>query len=134
MKNRNIVTAIIALAGAAITIWQLGTSTFGIISGVNVAAIIAIGGIFVGRVLDRMEDERQGFVVKDEMSVLLEGKSGRAAFQIGNYLWLALLWYEFLSDNWLPMSPLGSPAVIIIGLLGQLGVYFASKLYYRKKI
>jgi hypothetical protein len=68
------------------------------------------------------------------MSVLLEGKAGKAAFQIGNYFWLALLWYEFLSDNWLPMSPIGSPAIIIIGLLGQVGVYFASKLYYGKTL
>jgi hypothetical protein len=55
MKKRNIVTTIIALAGAAITIWQLGTSTFGIISAVNMAAIIAIGGLFAGRVLDSRE-------------------------------------------------------------------------------
>ena len=134
MKNRNIITAIVAVAGAAITIWKLDTSTFGIISGVNVAVIVAVGGLFIGRVLDRKEDARQGFVVKDEMSVLLEGKAGRVAFQIGNYVWLALLWYEFISDNWLPTSPIGSPRVILLGLLGQLGVYFASKLYYGKNM
>jgi hypothetical protein len=134
MKKRNIITAMIALAGATITIWQFGTSAFGIISGINVAVIIVIGGLFVGRMLDRKEDEKQGFVVKDEMSVLLEGRAGRAAFQIGNYLWLALLWYEFISDHWLPTSPIGSPAVIILGLLGQVGVYFASKLYYGKNM
>jgi uncharacterized membrane protein len=134
MKTRNIVTAIIALAGAAITIWQFGTSTFGILSGVNVAVIIAIGGLFVGRVLDKREDERQGFVVKDEMSVNLEAKAGRAAFQIGNYIWLALLWYEFLSNEWLPTPPLGSPSIVLIGLIGQLGVYFAARLYYGKNL
>lgn len=134
MKKRNMVTIIIAPIGSVITIWQLGASTFGIISAVNMAAIIAIVGLFVGRVLDNMEEEKQGFIVKDEMSVLLEGKAGRAAFQIGNYFWLALLWYEFLSYNWLPTSLIGSPGIIIMGLLGQVGVFFASKVYYGKTL
>ena len=132
MKTRNIATAIIALAGGAITIWQFGTSTIGILSGVNVAVIIAFGGLFVGNILDKREDEKQGFVVKDEMSVLIEGKAGRAAFMIGNYIWLALLWYEFLSNEWLPTPPINSPMIVIIGLIGQIGAYAVSKLYYGK--
>ena len=132
MKTRNIATAIIALAGGAITIWQFGTSTIGILSGVNVAVIIAIGGLFVGNILDKREDEKQGFVVKDEMSALIEGKAGRAAFLIGNYIWLALLWYEFLSNEWLSTPPIDSPMIVIIGLIGQIGAYAVSKLYYGK--
>ena len=132
MKTRNIATAIIALAGGAITIWQFGTSTIGILSGVNVAVIIAFGGLFVGNILDKREDEKQGFVVKDEMSALIEGKAGRAAFLIGNYIWLALLWYEFLSNEWLPTPPINSPMIVIIGLIGQIGAYAVSKLYYGK--
>ena len=132
MKTRNIATAIIALAGGAITIWQFGTSTIGILSGVNVAVIIAFGGLFVGNILDKREDEKQGFVVKDEMSVLIEGKAGRAAFLIGNYIWLALLYYEFLSNNWLPTPSIDSQMIVIIGLIGQIGVYAISKLYYGK--
>lgn len=132
MKTRNIITAIIAIIGGAITIWQFGTSTFGILSGVNVAVIIAIGGVFAGTVLDRQEEKRQGYVVADEMSTQLQGKAGRAAFIIGNYVWLAILWYEFLSDNWLSTSPIGSPANIIVGLMIQCGVYFAAMYYYGK--
>lgn len=132
MKTRNIATAIIALIGGAITIWQFGTSTFGILSGVNVAVIIGIGGLLVGTILDRKEDERQGFVVKDERSTLVEAKAGRAAFQVGNYIWLALLWYEFLSDNWLPTPTIGSPPIVIIGMLGQVAVYFIMMRYYWK--
>ena len=133
MKTRNIATAVIALIAGAITIWQFGTSTFGILSGLNVAVIIAVGGLFVGGILDRKEDERQGFVVKDEMSTLAEAKAGRAAFQIGNYIWLALLWYEFLSGNWLPTPTIGSPGIVIIGMLGQVAVYFiAMRMYYGK--
>ncbi len=133
MKTRNIITTVIALIAGAITIWQFGTSFFGIFSGVNVAVIIIIGGVFIGTILDRREDERQGFAVNDERSILVEGKAGRAAFQVGNYIWLALLWYEFLSANWLPTPTIGSPAVIIIGMLGQCGVYFVAMYYYWKK-
>ena len=133
MKTRNIITAIIAVIGAAITIWQFGTSLFGILSGVNVAVLIGIGGLFIGGILDRREDEKQGFTVKDERTVLIEGKAGRAAFMIGNYIWLALLWYEFLSGNWLPTPTIGSPAIVIIGMLGQCAVYFVAMYYYHRK-
>ena len=132
MKTRNIITAAIAIVAGAITIWRFGTSTFGILSGVNVAVIIAIGGLFVGRILDNMEDERKGFAVKDERSILVEAKAGRAAFQIGNYILLALVYYEFLSDNWLPTPTIGSPGVLLIGLLAQIAVYFVSMRHYWK--
>ena len=132
MKTRNIITAVIAIIAGAITIWQFGTSPFGILSGVNVAVIIGIGGVFIGGILDRKEDERQGFVVKDERSILVEAKAGRAAFQVGNYIWLALLYYEFLSDNWLPTPTIGSPAIVLIGMLGQIAVYFVMMRHYWK--
>jgi len=132
VKPRNIITAIIAVIAGAITIWQFGTSTFGILSGVNVAVIIGIGGLFIGGILDRREDERKGFVIKDERSILVEAKAGRAAFQVGNYIWLALLWYEFLSDNWLPTPTIWSPAIVLIGMLGQIAVYFVMMRYYWK--
>lgn len=132
MKTRNIITAIIAVIAGAITIWQFGTSPFGILSGVNVAVIIGIGGLFIGGILDRKEDERNGFVVKDERSILVEAKAGRAAFQVGNYIWLALLYYEFLSNNWLPTPTIGSPAIVLIGMLGQVAVYFVMMRHYWK--
>jgi len=132
LKTRNIITAIIAVIAGAITIWQFGTSPFGILSGVNVAVIIGIGGLFIGGILDRKEDERNGFVVKDERSILVEAKAGRAAFQVGNYIWLALLYYEFLSDNWLPTPTIGSPAIVLIGMLGQIAVYFVMMRHYWK--
>ena len=132
VKKRNIITGIIAIVAGAITMWRFGTSLFGILSGVNVAVIIGIGGLFIGGILDRQEEERQGFAIKDERSIMIEGKAGRAAFQIGNYIWLALLWYEFLSDNLLPTPTIGSPAIVIIGMLGQCGVYFVAMYYYRK--
>ena len=133
MKTRNIITVAIAIIAGAITIWQFGTSLFGIMSGLNVAVIVTIGGVFIGGILDRKEDERQGFAIKDERSMLIEGKASRLAFQIGNYIWLALLWYEFLSGHWLPTPTIGSPAIVIIGMLGQVGVYFVGMYYYGTK-
>ena len=132
MKTRNTITAIIAAVAGAITVWRFGTTTFGILSGVNVAIIIAIGGVFVGAILDREQEKREGYVVADEMSIQLQGKASRTAFIIGNYIWLALLWYEFLSDNWLPTPPIGSPSNIIIGMLLQVGVYLVAMFYYGK--
>jgi hypothetical protein len=132
MKTRNIITATIAIIAGAITVWQFGTTKFGILSGVNVAVIITIGGVFTGAVLDRQQEKREGYVVADEMSTQLQGKAGRAAFIIGNYIWLALLWYEFLSDNWLPTPPIGSPLNIIIGMMLQVGVYVIAMYHYGK--
>ena len=43
MKTRNMITATIAIIAGVITVWRFGTSTFGILSGVNVAVLIAIG-------------------------------------------------------------------------------------------
>ena len=133
MKTRNIITAATAIIAGAITIWQFGTSLFGIMSGLNVAVIITIGGVFIGAILDRREDQKQGFAIKDERSMLIEGKAGRLAFLVGNYIWLALLWYEFLSAHWLPTPTIGSPAIVIIGMLAQVGVYFVGMYYYGTK-
>ena len=134
MKTRNMITATIAIIAGVITVWRFGTSTFGVLSGVNVAVLIAIGGLFVGAILDRQEEKRQGYVVADEMSTQLQGKAGRAAFIIGNYIWLALLWYEFLSENWLPTPKIGSPPIVIVGLLLQVGVYLVAMYHYGKNM
>ncbi len=134
MKTRNMITATIAIIAGALTIWRFGTSTFGILSGVNVAVLIAIGGLFVGTILERQEEKRQGYVVADEMSTQLQGKAGRAAFIIGNYIWLALLWYEFLSENLLPTPKIGSPPILIVGLLLQVAVYLIAMYHYGKNM
>ena len=132
MKTRNIVTAAIALIAGAYTISRFGTDTFGILSGVNVAVLITIAGVVIGAVLDRKEEVKQGFVVEDERSTQQRHKSGYIAFQIGNYLWLALLWYEFLSRNWLPTPTIGSPGIVIIGMLAQIGVFLVAMYQNRK--
>ncbi|TRO51458.1 hypothetical protein E2P71_09075 [Candidatus Bathyarchaeota archaeon] len=77
---------------------------------------------------------KQGFVVQDEMSTIIQAKSGNAAFQIGNYIWLALLWYEFLSNNWLPTPTIGSPEIVLIGMMGQIAVYFVYSYINGKKV
>ena len=132
MKTRNIATAAIAIIAGAYTISRFGTSTFGILSGVNVAVLITIAGVSIGAVLDRKEEVKQGFVVEDERSTQQKHKSGYTAFQIGNYIWVALLWYEFLSRNWLPTPTIGSPTIVIIGMLAQIGV-FALAMYQNRK-
>jgi hypothetical protein len=134
MKRTQIVTIVVALAGAAAALWVFGAGTFGLLSAANVAVIIAIGGLMVDRLLVKREDRLQGFAVTDERTTLLEGKAGRAAFMLGNYVWLALLWYEFAAENWMPWPKIGSPPVILLGLMAQLTVYFVAKFTLAKSV
>ncbi len=134
MKTRNIVTAIIAvIGGVAATRW-LGTGTFGLMSALNVAVIIGIAGFTLGKFLDMKQDERDGFAVKDERTILLEGKAGRNGFLFGNYVWLAIIWYDFVGDNFTDWSLLNTQQALLLGLLVNLGIYFASLAYYRNKV
>jgi hypothetical protein len=134
MKRTQIATIVVALAGAAAALWVFGASTFGLLSAANVAVIIAIGGFMVDRMLVNREDKVQGFAVTDERTMLLEGKAGRAAFMLGNYVWLALLWYEFAAENWMPWPKIGSPPVLLLGLMAQLAVYFAARFMMAKSV
>ena len=134
MKRTQIVTMVVALAGAAAALWVFGADTFGLLSAANVAVIIAIGGFMVDRMLVKREDRLQGFAVTDERTMLLEGKAGRAAFMLGNYVWLALLWYEFAAENWMPWPKIGSPPVLLLGLTAQLAVYFVTRFTMAKSV
>src|SRR5210317_1313288 len=101
MKTRHIVTAVVAAIGGIYTLSRFGTSLFGVMSGLNVAVIIGIAGMVVDKALNAKDDMSKGFVVKDERTILIESKSSRVAFIVGNYIWLALLWYEFAADRWI---------------------------------
>ncbi len=133
MKTRNIVTAVVAVIGGAVALWKFGMSPFGIMSSLNVAVIIGVFGVFVGKQLDALDDKSNGYVVKDELTMMLEGKASVIAFKVGNYVWLALLWYEFAAENWISLPKFESPAVMLVGLMVNLGIYFASLVYYRNR-
>jgi len=134
MKRTQIATLVVALAGAAAALQVFGTGTFGLLSAANVAVVIAIGGLMVDRMLVKREDKLQGFAVTDERTTQLEGKAGRTAFMLGNYVWLALLWYEFAAENWMPWPKIGSPPVLLLGLMAQLAVYFVAKFTMAKSV
>lgn len=134
MKTRKIIIAVVAIVGGVITVSRFGTGMFGLISGVNVAVIIAIAGMAIGKFLDGKEDERMGFAVKDERTQLIEGRAGSVGFRVSNYVWLALIWYEFFAEGMMPWPRFGSPEVLLFGLLVNLGVYFAAVLYYKKQV
>jgi hypothetical protein len=133
MNTRNIIIAAVAVIGGLAAMSQFGTSTFGLTSSLNVAVIIGVAGVFVGKMLDARDDKSKGYVVKDELTLMVEGKASIIAFKFGNYMWLALLWYEFIADNWLPYPAIGSPAVMLVGLFVNLAIYFASFVYYRNR-
>lgn len=134
MKRTQIATVVVALAGAAAALWVFGADTFGLLSAANVAVIIAIGGFMVDRMLVKRDERLQGFAVTDERTTLLEGRAGRAAFMLGNYLWLALLWYEFAAENLMPWPKIGSPPVLLLGLMAQLAVYFVARFTMAKRV
>jgi hypothetical protein len=48
-------------------------------------------------------------------------------------VWLALMWTEFNAGRWFPFPTFESPAVIILGLMVNLGIYYASFFYYRNR-
>jgi len=85
-------------------------------------------------VAGEQEDRLKGFAVKDERTRLLEGRAGRAAFLVGNYIWLALLWYEFAAENWMPWPKIGSPPVLLIGMMAQVAVYFVAMYTMAKSV
>jgi hypothetical protein len=134
MKRTQIATVAAALIGAAAALYVFGADVFGLLSAANVAILIGIGGIVVDRMLVNREDRLRGFAVKDERTRLLEGKAGRVAFMVGNYIWLALLWYEFAAENWMPWPKIGSPPVLLIGMMAQVAVYFVAMYVMAKSV
>jgi hypothetical protein len=132
MKTRTIIIAIVAATGGALALWRFGTSTWGLLSAINLAIIIGVAGIYLSKTLDQMNDKANGFVVKDELSNLIEGKASKVAFKVGNYVWLALVWYEFSAENLFQLPTIGSPPVLLLGLLINLGIYGIATFYYRK--
>ena len=134
MKRRNIITAVVAMAGGVIAVSQLGTGMFGLISGVNVAVLIAVAGVGIGRFLDRREDERMGFAVKDERTQLIEGRAGSVGFRVGNYVWLALIYYNFIAENFIPWPMFESQEILLFGLLVNLCIYVAAQVHYGKRV
>jgi hypothetical protein len=134
MKTRTIITAIAAVIGGALAIWRFGTSPFGIMSGLNVAVIIAIAGFAIGKWLDMREEAKQGYTVKDERTMLIEGLAGRTGFLFGNYVWLTIMWYLFIADHFTGWPLLETQEALLLGLLVNLGIYFTALFYYRKKV
>lgn len=68
MNIRNIIIAAVAVIGGLAAMSQFGTSTFGLTSSLNVAVIIGVAGVFVGKMLDARDDKSKGYVVKDELT------------------------------------------------------------------
>ena len=133
MKKRNIITAVVAVAGGVIAVSRLGTGMFGLLSGVNVAVLIAVAGVGIGKFLDNREDERMGFAVKDERTQLIEGRAGSVGFRVGNYVWLALIYYDFIAENFMPWPVFETQRILLFGLLINLVIYFAALFQYRKR-
>ena len=134
MKNEKIIIAVVAIIGGTVAVSLFGTGMFGIISGLNVAVIIAVAGVAIGKFLDGKEDERRGLAVKDERTQLIEGKAGSVGFRGGNYVWLALIYYDFAAENFMPWPMFETQEILLFGLLLNLGIYFAALVYYRKQV
>ena len=133
MRKRSIVTVTAAVAGGIIAVSRLGTGVFGLLSGVNVAVLIAVAGVGIGKFMDNSKDERMGFAVKDERTKLIEGRAGSVGFRVGNYVWLALIYYGFIAENFMPWPVFETQRILLFGLLVNLCIYFAALFHYRKR-
>lgn len=134
MDIRKIVIIGIAVIGGALALMTLGTGRFGLMSAINIAVIIGIAGIVIGKRLDMRKDQKEGFAVKDERTILLEGKAGRNGFLYGNFVWLGIIWYDFIGDHFTGWAPLNTQQALLLGLMVNLGIYFASMFYYRNRV
>lgn len=134
MNIRNVIIAGIAVIAGALTLTVLGTGRFGLLSSINVAVIIGIAGFVIGKFLDMKQDEKEGFAVKDERTILLEARAASVGFKLGNFVWLGIIYYDFIGDHFTGWAPLNTQQALLLGLLVNLGIYFASMVYYRNRV
>ena len=134
VKTRNIAILIIAVLGGMYTVSRFGASIFGLMSGVNVAVIIGLAGMVIGRKMDDRSDKGQGYVVEDEMTKMVQWKASKTAFIWGNYVWLAIIWYDFIGDSFTSWPLLNTQQALLLGLLVNLGIYIVSYTLNGKKV
>lgn len=134
MKTRNIAILIIAVLGGMYTVSRFGASILGLMSGVNVAVIIGLAGMVIGRKKDDRSDKGQGYVVEDEMTKMVQWKASKTAFIWGNYVWLAIIWYDFIGDSFTGWPLLNTQQALLLGLLVNLGIYIVSYTLNGKKV
>ncbi len=126
-------TAALAIAGFMAALYWLGTKPFGIISALNVALIIGIGGYAARKWWTALQELRAGYPVKDERTLHIEGRAGHYSFLVTVYFMLGLLWYSFLGVSILGMPDLDMAYAMIISLLVGSVTNLGLRWYFGKK-
>ena len=126
-------TAALSIAGFMAALYWLGTKPFGIISALNVALIIGIGGYAARRWWTTLQEQRAGHPVKDERTLYIEGRVGHYSFLVTLYFMLGLLWYSFLGVSILGMPDLDMGYTLIISLLVGSVTNLGLRWYFGKK-
>ncbi len=127
-----------AVATIAVTVTAFAIGYFAFGGGVTGARLALPLSLIIGvlvplgkKISDIRTAKRQGFSVEDELSQMLNGRAAWVAFNVGNYFMLALMWYTFLSENFLGRPPLAVQPVLIAVMLFQIGVYGVVRFYYK---
>ena len=126
-------TAALSIAGFMAALYWLGTKPFGIISALNVALIIGIGGYAARKWWTALQELRAGYPVKDERTLHIEGRAGHYSFLVTVYFMLGLLWYSFLGVSILGMPDLDMAYAMIISLLVGSVTNLGLRWYFGKK-
>ena len=126
-------TAALAIVGFMAALYWLGTKPFGIISALNVALIIGIGGYAARKWWTALQELRAGYPVKDERTLHIEGRAGHYSFLVTVYFMLGLLWYSFLGVSILGMPDLDMVYAMIISLLVGSVTNLGLRWYFGKK-
>lgn len=126
-------TAALSIAGFMAALYWLGSRPFGIISALNVALILALGGFTARRWWTTLQEQRAGYPVKDERTLHIEGRAGHYSFLVTMYFMLGLLWYSFLGVSILGMPDLDMGYALLIPLLVGSVTNLWLRWYFGKK-
>ena len=101
---------------------------------------IASGGILVTIVLlgifvlwKYLKERRSGFPLKDERTQKITGRAATYAFYIGSYFMLALMWVNFLNQEFADAPLLETGYALLISVLVQNLSFIGILAYLNRK-
>ena len=81
------------------------------------------------------KESKEGFTLKDERTMKVEGMAGRVTVMVMTYFLLGLLYYAFLSENLaMGLLVLDSSVFLIIALLFNILLYAGLRWYFNRKV
>ncbi len=104
--------------------------TFVIVTLIPLIAIIAILFMFVKRHSDSV---KSGMPLKDERTLMLEGRAGHYTFIATMWFLVGLMWYETFIRDFVELPEILGRHIVIIVLLFMAVAYGSLRFYFGKK-